>query len=56
MTIGGWTEGRDRAFSPTYDTDVPWLWRTIFLNFTSLTTITCRFLWRPWMSYLGCRM
>jgi len=44
----------DRLFSPMYNTDVPWLWRTIVLNSNSLITITCQFLWRLWMSCLGC--
>jgi len=56
MALSGWMGRSDRPFSPKYDTDVPWLWRTIVLNFNSLIAITCRFLWHQWMSYLGCWM
>jgi len=35
----------DRLFSPMYDTDVPWLWRTIVLNFNLSIMTICRFLW-----------
>jgi len=30
--LSGWRGRSDKPFSPMYDTDIPWLWRTTVLR------------------------